>query len=89
MGKPSTGFVLIESKHIPIEDIVNQLKEIEIEKEIVLVEGLWKIVVKLQASDLDKIREAIQWKIRKMAGIESTLTLIEYMSGTELNEGKL
>ena len=89
METPSIGFVLNESKHSPIEDIVNQLKEIEIVKEIVLVEGLWKIVVKLKASDLDKIREAIQWKIRKITEIESTLTLIEYMSGIESNEDKL
>ena len=62
-----------------MKDVVDQLDEINNIKEIIRVEGLWRIVVKLEAPDLDKIRETIQWRIRKMAGIESTLTLVEYM----------
>jgi len=30
--------------------------------------------------DLDHIREAIRWKLRKITGIETTLTLVEYRS---------
>ena len=62
-----------------MKDVIDQLDGIDTIKEIIRVEGLWRIVVKLEAPDLDKIREAIQWRIRKMTGIESTLTLVEYM----------
>ena len=79
MKKPSIGFVLIECKQEYMKDIVNQLDEIDVVKETLRVEGLWRLVAKLEAPNLDNIRETIQWKIRKMSGIESTLTLVEYM----------
>lgn len=80
MEKPPIGFVLIECKQEDMNDIVNQLDEIDIVKEALRVDGVWKIVTKLEAPNLDNIREAIQWKIRKIPEIESTLTLVEYMS---------
>jgi len=76
----SIGFVLIECKQESMKDIINQLDELEIIKEITKIDGIWRIVIKLEAPNLDNIREAIQWKIRKIMGIESTLTLVEYMS---------
>ncbi len=79
MEESSIGFVLIECKQESIKNIVNQLDEIDAVKETIKVDGLWRIVAKLEAPNLDNIREAIQWKIRKMTGIESTLTLVEYM----------
>jgi DNA-binding Lrp family transcriptional regulator len=76
----SVGFVLIECKPgSSLKDMENQLDEIDIVKETVRVDGLWRLIVKLEAHNLDAIREAIQWKIRKMTGIESTLTLVEHM----------
>lgn len=62
-----------------IAEIVQQMDEIDIVSETTLVEGPWKIIVKLEGKDLDQIREAIRWKLRKITGIESTLTLVEYM----------
>jgi len=59
--------------------IVNQLNEIDVVKETTLVDGPWRIVVKLQSVSLDHIRESVQWKLRKMEGVESTLSLVEYM----------
>lgn len=79
MISQSIGFVFIECKQKSTNDVVNQLDKIDAVKETILVDGLWKIVAKLEAPNLDNIREAIQWKIRKMAEIESTLTLVEYV----------
>lgn len=80
MGNSSIAFVLIMCKFESIFDIVQQMNEVDIIAETSLVEGPWKIIVKLEAKNLDRIREAIRWKLRKMAGIESTLTLVEYAS---------
>jgi len=76
----SIAFVLIMCKPDSKIDIVDQLVEITVVKEITLVEGPWRIIVKLESSDLNHIRDAIRWKLRKIIGIESTLTLVEYMS---------
>lgn len=75
----SIVFVLIMCAHKSMTSIINQLNEIDAVKEATLVDGPWRIIVKLQASNLDHLRDAVQWKLRKMEGIESTLSLVEYM----------
>ncbi|MCV0401323.1 MAG: Lrp/AsnC ligand binding domain-containing protein [Nitrosopumilus sp.] len=80
MGNSSVAFVLIMCKFESISEILQQMNEVDVVAETAIVVGPWKIIVKLEATDLDHIREAIRWKLRKMTGIESTLTLVEYMS---------
>jgi len=75
----SVVYVLIMCNHESMTSITNQLNEIDVVKETTLVDGPWRIVVKLQSSSLDHLRDAIQWKLRKIEGIESTLSLVEYM----------
>lgn len=72
-------FVLIMCNHESMTSVINQLNEIDVVKETMLVDGPWRIVVKLQSTSLDHLRDAVQWKLRKMEGIESTLSLVEYM----------
>lgn len=73
----SVAYVLITCKQELVRYIVNQIEEIESVKEITLVDGQWKIIVKIESKDLDGIREAIRWKLRNIPEIESTLTLVE------------
>ncbi len=75
----SVVYVLIMCKHESMTSVVNQLNEIDVVKEATLVDGPWRIVVKLQSISLEHLRDAIQWKLRKMEGIESTLSLVEYI----------
>lgn len=75
----SIVYVLIMCKHESMTSVINQLNEIDVVKEATLVDGPWRIVVKLQSASLDHLRNAIQWKLRKMEGIESTLSLVEYI----------
>jgi len=75
----SVVYVLIMCNHESMTSITNQLNEIDVVKETTLVDGPWRIVVKLQSTSLDHLRDAIQWKLRKIEGIESTLSLVEYM----------
>lgn len=81
MGKsPHITFVLIMCKPNSILDIAWQLEEIENVKEATLVAGSWQIIVKFEAQDTDHIIEAIESKLRKITGIESTLTLVVKMT---------
>jgi len=76
----SIAFVLIMCKHKSVIRIVEQLDEIDVVKEITEVDGPYRIIVKLESVNLDHIRDAIRYKLRRMTGLESTLTLVEYMS---------
>ena len=80
MGRSSVAFVLIMCNSESVESIIKHLDEMDTVTETAAVDGPWKIITKLESTDLDHIREAIRWKLRKMDGIESTLTLVEYMS---------
>ena len=74
----SVAFVLMKCKLESVRYVVNQIEEMKSVKEIALVDGQWKIIVKIESGDLDGIREAIRWKLRNIPEIESTLTLVEH-----------
>jgi hypothetical protein len=78
-NKPTIAFVLLGCGDEVIDKVIDELKTMDSIKEYVRLDSAWKIIIKLEG-DIEQIREIIQWKIRKMSNIESTLTLIEYMN---------
>jgi len=69
------AYVLVNCDLGTEEEIISGLKQIEQVKEVHGTFGAYDIIAKVQAESTDKLREAITWKIRKMAKIRSTLTL--------------
>jgi DNA-binding Lrp family transcriptional regulator len=41
-----------------------------------MVYGVYDIVCKIQGDDLEKVKEIITWKIRRLDKVRSTLTMI-------------
>jgi hypothetical protein len=78
-NKSTIAFVLLGCGDEVIDKVVDELKTINSIKEYMRLDSNWKIIIKLEG-DIEQIREIIQWKIRKMSNIETTLTLIEYMN---------
>ncbi len=58
------------------ESIVNELKKLDGVKEIYQVYGVYDIVAQVEANTMDKVKETITWKLRKLNGVKSTLTMI-------------
>ena len=76
-----TSYVLINSDLGTDESIIIKIKEIladikEIQYEIRGVYGVYDIVLKLSSDDIDALRSTITNKIRKIASVESTLTMM-------------
>ena len=76
-----TSYVLINSDLGTDETIIKNIKEIlahkkEIQYEIRGVYGVYDIVLKLTSDDMDILRSTITNKIRKIASVESTLTMM-------------
>ncbi len=69
------AYILINTEIGDEEKVYNALKETEGVIETHIVYGVYDIVAKLQADDTDGLREVVE-KIRKKAGLRSTLTLI-------------
>ncbi len=58
------------------EDIISQLKTIEGVKEVQGTFGAYDIVAKVESDHVEKLRDTITLKIRKLDRIRSTLTLM-------------
>ena len=69
------AYVLLNCELGAEEEIIGKLKELANVKEVHGTFGAYDIIAKVQAESADQLREAITWKIRKMAKIRSTLTL--------------
>lgn len=76
-----TSYILINSDLGTDETIITKIKEIladkkEIQYEIRGVYGVYDIVLKLSSDYIDALRSTITNKIRKIASVESTLTMM-------------
>jgi DNA-binding Lrp family transcriptional regulator len=72
----TSAYVLINTEIGSEEDVLSQLKQIPLVKEAHLVYGVYDIVALVEAPDLDKLKEAVTWKVRKLDKVRSTLTMI-------------
>ena len=72
----ATAFVLINCEFNSEKNITQQLKSIDNVKEVYGTFGAYDILVKIESDHVEKIRETITQKIRKVEKIRSTLTLM-------------
>ncbi len=71
------AFVLISCDLGIEENVISELKTIQGIKEIFVTFGVYDILVKAEAENFETLRDTIiTWKIRKIPGIRSTLTLM-------------
>ena len=69
------AFVLINCELGSEEKIISELKTFSDVKEVRGTFGAYDIIAKISSESIEKIRETISWKIRKIEKIRSTLTL--------------
>jgi DNA-binding Lrp family transcriptional regulator len=70
------AFVLINAELGAEKDLVRELQRIENVKEIYIVYGVYDIIVKVEADVVEKVKDTITWKIRRLEKVRSTLTMI-------------
>lgn len=70
------AFVLINADLGAEEQLVKDLKNTENVKEVYVVYGVYDIVAKVEADTMEKVKETITWKIRRLDRVRSTLTMI-------------
>jgi DNA-binding Lrp family transcriptional regulator len=71
-----TAFVLINADLGAEEELVKELRQIENVKEVYVVYGVYDIIAKVEAESMEKVKETITWKIRRLDKVRSTLTMI-------------
>ena len=70
------AFVLMNAELGSEESIVNELKKIDLVKHVYQVYGVYDIAALVEGESMDKVKETITWKLRKLNGVKSTLTMI-------------
>ncbi|MGA3297133.1 MAG: Lrp/AsnC ligand binding domain-containing protein [Candidatus Bathyarchaeia archaeon] len=68
--------VLINAEIGSEEEVVSELRKIGNVKESHTVYGVYDIVAKVEADSMDKLKEIVTWKIRRLDKVRSTLTMI-------------
>jgi DNA-binding Lrp family transcriptional regulator len=71
-----TAFVLINAEIGAEHELLQELKKIPNVKEAHAVYGVYDIVAKVEAESMDKLKELVTWKIRRLEKVRSTLTMI-------------
>ena len=75
-----TAYVLLNSDLGSDESIINEVKQILAEEDIISeiqgVYGVYDIVLKLTSDDAEKLRTIITNKVRKISKVQSTLTMM-------------
>ncbi len=76
-----TAYVLLNSDLGTDESIISEVKQLlegegEIKYEVQGVYGVYDVVLKIIADDIDVLRSIISNKIRKISKVQSTLTMM-------------
>jgi DNA-binding Lrp family transcriptional regulator len=70
------AFVLLNAELGREENIIRELRNLEEVKEVFRVYGVYDIIAKVESDAMDKVKEIIIWKLRKLKGVKSTLTMM-------------
>lgn len=76
MSKTSEAYVLINTDVGKEEEVLEDLKNISEVKEAFKVYGVYDLLVHLQTSTIEEMKDFISWRLRKIGNIRSTMSLI-------------
>jgi len=70
------AFVFVNAEVGSEDEALKQLRKIEDVKEAYSIYGIYDIVAKVEAETIDRLREVITSKVRKLRTVRSTLTMM-------------
>ncbi|MCS7115880.1 MAG: Lrp/AsnC ligand binding domain-containing protein [Nitrososphaerota archaeon] len=70
------AYVLINAELGKEAELMKELKAIDGVKEVYFVYGVYDIIVKIEAENVEKLKEAVINRIRRIDKVRSTLTMI-------------
>jgi DNA-binding Lrp family transcriptional regulator len=71
-----TAFVLINTEIGSEADVLKDLKKVEGVEEAHAVYGVYDIIARVRADTMDKLKDIVTWKVRRLDKVRSTLTMI-------------
>ena len=71
-----TAFVLINTEIGSESDVLKELKRVEGIDDSFAVYGVYDIVARVKADTMEKLKEIVTWRVRRLEKVRSTLTMI-------------
>jgi len=70
------AFVLINTETGSESEVLKALKRVEGVEEAYSVYGVYDIIAKVKADSMEKLKDIVTWRIRRLNKVRSTLTMI-------------
>jgi DNA-binding Lrp family transcriptional regulator len=70
------AFVLINAEIGSEGEVLAELKKVEGVEEAYSVYGVYDVIAKVRADTMDKLKDVVTWRIRRLNKVRSTLTMI-------------
>ena len=70
------AFVVITAELGSEDEVLDELKKLEGVKEAYCVYGVYDIIAKVEADSMEKLRDTVTWKVRKVNKVRNTLTML-------------
>ena len=71
-----SAFVLINAEIGSEDEVLKTLKGIPNVKESYVVYGVYDIIARVEAETMEKLKDVVTWKVRRLDRVRSTLTMI-------------
>jgi DNA-binding Lrp family transcriptional regulator len=68
-------YILINAELGMEEDLIQELRKIEDIKEAYVAYGVYDVIVKAEAENMENLKELVAFKIRRMKEVKNTLTM--------------
>ena len=77
LGKPVNAFILVtfNSKSVTQHELAEKISKMPGVSEVCIIAGEWDLLVKVHSESLEKLGELIVDKLRKIDGVEKTVTM--------------
>ena len=72
----ASAFVLINTETGSESEVLDELRKINEVKESYMVYGVYDVVATVSADTMEKLKEIVTWKVRRLDKVRSTLTMI-------------
>jgi DNA-binding Lrp family transcriptional regulator len=70
------AFILINTEIGSESDVLKSIEDVEGIEEAYSVYGVYDIIIKIKAESMDKLKDIVTWRIRRLNKVRSTLTMI-------------
>jgi len=71
-----TAFVLINTEIGSEADVLKDFKKVEGVDQAFAVYGVYDIIARVKADTMDRLKEIVTWRVRRLDKVRSTLTMI-------------